>query len=89
MTIEIRPIINNVLNAELSIDVHPISIELDVEIGATVEFDYYDGEYEFIPTQEEQVVETQNFILLDNIVVKPIPQNYGLITYNGFEITVS
>lgn len=89
MTIEIVPIINNVLDAQLTIDVHPISIELNAEVGATIEYDFYEGSYEFIPTMQEQIANTQNLIMHDNVVIKPIPQNYGLITYNGFEITVS
>ena len=49
----------------------------------------YDGEYAFTPTTEEQTIETEGFALLDNITIAPIPNNYGLITWNGSTLTVS
>lgn len=49
----------------------------------------YDGEYVFIPSGLQQIVETKNKTLQENIIIEPIPSNYGLITYNGFELTVS
>ena len=49
----------------------------------------YEGDYEVTPSAEEQTLPTANRLLNKNIVVKPIPKNYGLITYNGYEITVS
>lgn len=49
----------------------------------------YDGEYAFIPTNAEQTIPTEGFALLDNITIAPIPNNYGLITWNGSTLTVS
>lgn len=49
----------------------------------------YEGETIFIPKQEERIVLTKNKMMLDNITIRPIPENYGLITYNGGIITVS
>lgn len=54
-----------------------------------VERDPYDGEYTITPTSETQILETKNFRMTDNIVVSAIPQNYGLITWNGSTLTVS
>lgn len=56
-----------------------------VVIGA----DPYDGPYEVTPSAETQVLQTADRRATENIVVNPIPKNYGLITYNGYEITVS
>lgn len=50
---------------------------------------FYDGEYEFIPTTSAQVIEIDHLEARQNITIDPIPQNYGLITYNGTSITVS
>lgn len=50
---------------------------------------YYTGDYEVTPTSETQTLNTANLSMAQNIVVNPIPQNYGLITYNGGYITVS
>lgn len=49
----------------------------------------YTGAYEITPTNAEQVLPTMQTSVLADIVIKPIPQNYGLITWNGSTITVS
>lgn len=54
-----------------------------------VERDPYTGDYTVTPSAEEQVLHTQHLRMTDDIVVEAIPQNYGLITWNGSVITVS
>ncbi len=49
----------------------------------------YSGAYEAVPSSEEQVFGTADRLLSEDFIVKPIPQNYGLISYNGYELTVS
>lgn len=49
----------------------------------------YAGPYEATPTQETQVIPVLGYQMAQDFVVNPIPSNYGLITYNGFELTVS
>ena len=49
----------------------------------------YTGETEITPGAEDQVLATENRLVRDNIVVKAIPDNYGLITWNGSYLTVS
>lgn len=49
----------------------------------------YTGQTVVIPSQETQVLNTIGKVLGDNITVQPIPNNYGLITWNGSFITVS
>ena len=49
----------------------------------------YTGPYIVTPTQSTQVLNTLNKKSIDNIVVAPIPSNYGLITWNGSYLTVS
>ena len=49
----------------------------------------YEGSYEVTPTEDTQVLNTKDKQTRENIVINPIPQNYGLITYNGSTITVS
>ena len=49
----------------------------------------YDGPYEVTPTRYTQVLYTNGKTLADDVTVKPIPPEYGLITYNGSVITVS
>lgn len=55
----------------------------------TVGADPYKGEYVVIPSQERQTLQTKHLSMAENVTVEPIPSNYGLITYNGFGITVS
>lgn len=49
----------------------------------------FDGPYSYIPTEEEQIVPIMGKRATNNIVVAPIPTNYGRITWNGSVITVS
>ena len=49
----------------------------------------YTGVTEVTPTTTEQVLDTSNKVVARNIVINPIPSNYGLITWNGSTLTVS
>ena len=49
----------------------------------------YEGNYEVTPSEEAQTLPTANRMLARNIVVAPIPQNYGRITYSGGGITIT
>lgn len=49
----------------------------------------YSGPYEITPSSEEQQIHAAGQYLEQDLVVKAIPNNYGLITYNGSIITVS
>ena len=51
--------------------------------------DPYSGPTEVTPSAEDQYLETTHKTLAQRIHIKPIPNNYGLITYNGNIITVS
>lgn len=65
-------------------------IEMSVAAAySAIEGEPYEGSYTFTPSAEEQRARTRGKVLYDDIVIEPIPQNYGLITYNGRIITVS
>lgn len=49
----------------------------------------YEGPTTVTPTQEQQILRTRDFYMNDNIIVEPIPNNYGLISWNGAVLTVS
>ena len=49
----------------------------------------YEGSYEFTPSGERQEIEIENKRATQNIIIDPIPENYGLITWDGSVITVS
>lgn len=61
----------------------------NVDFGPGAPIHDYTGEYEITPSSETQVLETANKTLDANIIVNPIPSNYGLITWDGSVITVS
>lgn len=54
-----------------------------------VDVDPYAGEYEVTPSAEAQTLDTIGKRLTANVVINPIPSNYGLITWNGAFLTVS
>ena len=60
-----------------------------VDFGPGTPTGEYDGPYRVTPTAEEQVLSTRNKLLDGDIIVNPVPDNYGLITWNGSVITVS
>lgn len=65
---------------------------LVMRIGApltNVEIPAYEGSYTVIPGTVAQVLQTAGKSMAENVTVGPIPQNYGLITWNGSIITVS
>ncbi len=74
-----------------------VSVNADtmgVALGTPVVKEYvdvqtYTGEYEVTPSAETQTLNTEGLRLTRPITVNPIPQNYGLITYNGAVLTVS
>lgn len=43
----------------------------------------YTGETEVTPTNETQTLYTAGLKVPENIIVKPIPSNYGKVSYNG------
>lgn len=78
-----------VLDGELS-----LNIPMDGEVGIitkVVEHDLpvYTGETVITPSTTEQVLATAEKVMTRNIVINPIPSNYGLITWNGSTLTVS
>lgn len=68
------------VNLDVSKNAIPISVSESI---ITVAGEAYEGEYTFTPTQEAQTIEIKNKVALENITIEPIPQNYGLITWNG------
>lgn len=60
-----------------------------VSMGESFLPEHYQGETTVSPSADIQVLDTMGKVLDENITVQPIPNNYGLITYNGSTITVS
>lgn len=67
----------------------PIDLELETNIiirGGSAE--YYDGPTEVTPSEDTQVLLTDELMMADNVTVNPIPQNYGRLLWNGSILTV-
>lgn len=88
-----------VLDGELSLDLHidgdmSLDIPVDGEAGTVIKVTEYDlpvysGQTEITPSEETQTLQTANRTVLQNIIINPIPSNYGKITWNGSTLTVS
>lgn len=77
-----------VLDGELS-----LNIPMDGEVGTVtkvVEHDLptYTGDTVVTPSDTEQVLATADKVVARNIVVNPIPENYGRLLYSGNTLTV-
>ena len=78
-----------VLDGELS-----LNIPMDGEAGTVIkvtehDLPVYTGQTEVTPSEETQTLQTANRTVLQNIIINPIPSNYGRITWNGSTLTVS
>ena len=69
------------------------TLEFDVELeiiaeGGSADIDWYEGSYEFTPSQEEQTVSIAKQTAKTDIKINPIPKNYGKVSQVGNELTI-
>lgn len=83
---EMQLLLDNAASCELLV---PESGEVGVFTAIREAYPAYTGSYEITPSSEVQILETALKTTTDRIVINPVPQNYGLITWNGSTITVS
>jgi hypothetical protein len=69
-------------------DGYDVSTDSKIVINK-IEADPYEGEYVITPSGAVQILATKDKKAAQNITIQPIPQNYGLITWNGSFLTVS
>ena len=75
---------------EVCVDIPSVTIKPGAQIiRDTGDVPIYHGPYTVTPTQQEQTLNTHGYLLTGNVTVKKIPENYGLITWNGSVLTVS
>ena len=76
---------------DFSIENNLEEVELDndvvIEVGGIVPI--YTGDYDVTPTDHAIVLNTKDLELVENVVVNPIPSNWGRIGWNGSYLTVS
>lgn len=61
----------------------------DAVFNVTVNTNPYEGDYEFTPSSSAQTIAIKNLMATDDIIINPIPNNYGLIGWNGSFLTVT
>lgn len=84
---------------KIEVKAPPIGVKIptakvSVDTGTPVVREYterpaYDGPYTVTPTQAQQTLQTSGKRMTGNVVVAPIPSNYGLITWDGSTLIVS
>lgn len=67
---------------------HPLSVSLATPIQM-IDGERYRGSYEVIPSSETQTLSTALLTMTDDVIIHPIPSNYGLITWDGSTLLVS
>lgn len=64
------------------------AVEFEIRSPTYIDVDIYDREYVFTPSEEEQVVQTTNKTLAQDITINPIPPNYGRIIWDGAHLRI-
>ena len=63
--------------------------DLNVDFSGMHAAGEYTGTYEFTPSDVALEIPTANKILTQNIVINPIPSNYGLVSWDGSILTIT
>lgn len=82
MTVDVSP----TLDLKVST---PWSANIGMDMMVRVDGTPYTGQIAVTPSDARQVLPTSGTLLTQDITIEPIPQNYGLITWNGSTLTVS
>ena len=75
--------------ASASASIGGATINTAATISKRQTIDPYTGDYTFTPTQYSQTIPILGKTAAMDIVINPIPSNYGLITWDGSTLTVS
>lgn len=67
----------------------PGRIKGSLSVPSTSNVNVYDGPYEFTPTTAAQTAQIADKLAVEDIIINPIPSNYGLIAWDGSTLTVS
>lgn len=65
------------------------SYAIEVETGIVEMGELYDGPYSVTPSEEAQTLSTTGLNMEQDIVIAPIPNNYGLVTRAGANLTIT
>lgn len=79
----------NIRENKVRLKVSSDSFTLKASEGTPIYPNTYTGATRVTPSSEEQVLQTGGLYVTEHIHIDPIPNNYGLITWNGSTLTVS
>ena len=85
----INLVVDEAENVEFALDdgeEHGLDIDSKIVV---VEGNPFIGPYTITPSDQTQTFQTVNQLMASNLVINPIPSNYGLITWDGSTLTVS
>lgn len=77
---------------EIAMSVATTEVSFPMTVGATYSMSdtpVYDGAYVFTPSSETQSISIRGKKADHDIVINPVPSQYGRITWNGSSLTVS
>lgn len=69
-----------------------LTSQLDGVVDKVIEVqtsEYYTGDYVITPSSETVTLPTEQLMMSANVVINPVPSQYGLISWNGSTLTVS
>ncbi len=75
-------------SAEMDCSVTADDASFTVEWGDSYVTPPYEGSYEVTPTQSTQTLATSGYRMTGDVIINPIPSNYGLIEWDGSILTV-
>lgn len=87
MTVELT-VVTDTIELGVTTDALSFAVESPIIVQATP-IPVYDGAYEIAPTSEAQTIPVHGFRFEQDLIIDPIPSNYGLITWDGSTLTVS
>lgn len=79
-----------IVTAEASVE--EMAVEAEAEVVTRImggEAPEYRDTYVVTPTEETQVLKTKARTMRNDVIIRPIPSNYGRITWDGKTLTVS
>ena len=89
VNIEAEVVADSVLEASIVTNEVVLQTDTATTINVAERVPTYDGAYEFTPSDSEQVIEIEEKKATANIVINPIPEGWGKITWDGSILTVS
>ena len=67
-------------------------LEADLSSGLAIQIyvpdNPFSGPYEVTPSAETQTLATEGMVMDRDVVINPIPSNYGRLSWNGSTLTV-